>query len=155
MLNNIEKALLSGNIREVNILLGHCYFLKGKVIHGRQLGRTLGFPTANLMLTENSTPLPAHGVYAVRVEHHQTFYNGMVNIGIRPTFNLPELTIEVNLFDFSSDIYGHHLTLFFIDHVRDEMKFPDLESLKLQLSNDRLFILNLLNNWNQTNTCPK
>lgn len=139
-----RKALAEGNIREANAILGDYYSLNGKVIEGRRVGRKLGFPTANLKLNELSPLFLANGVYAAKIKHQTSLYNGMVNIGIRPTFEQHELTIEVNLFDFSENIYGHDLTLFFVERIRDEMKFPDLESLKRQISNDKSRIEELL-----------
>jgi riboflavin kinase/FMN adenylyltransferase len=151
----VRKALAEGNIREANAILGDYYSLQGTVIEGSQLGRTLGFPTANLKLKEISPLFLANGVYAVRIQHHKRLYNGMVNIGIRPTFEQHELTIEVNLFDFSDDLYGYDLTLFFVDRIRDEMKFPNLEALKTQISLDKQRIQELLTGRNQANSDSK
>jgi riboflavin kinase/FMN adenylyltransferase len=151
----VRKALAEGNIREANAILGDYYSLQGTVIEGSQLGRTLGFPTANLKLKEISPLFLANGVYAVRIQHHKRLYNGMVNIGIRPTFEQHELTIEVNLFDFSDDLYGYDLTLFFVDRIRDEMKFPNLEALKTQISLDKQRIQELLTGRNQANPDSK
>lgn len=139
-----RKALANGNIREANAILGNYYTLNGIVIEGRRLGRTLGFPTANIKVNDNSPLFLMNGVYAVIVTHQNKEYKGMVNIGIRPTFEQHELSIEVNLFDFSDDIYGHELTLSFIDRIRDEIKFPDIEALKQQLKLDKKQILELL-----------
>lgn len=146
-----RKALAEGNIRQATSLLGDYFTLQGTVVKGRQLGRTLGFPTANLKLNEISPLFLANGVYAVRIKHNTSLYDGMVNIGIRPTFEQHELTIEVNLFDFSDDIYGHDLTLYFVDRVRDEMKFSDLEALKNQITLDKQRISELLSGRNQPN----
>jgi riboflavin kinase / FMN adenylyltransferase len=150
-----RKALAEGNIREANQLLGDFYSIQGTVTEGRRLGRTLGFPTANLKLNEFSPLFLANGVYAVKIKHLTDFYNGMVNIGIRPTFEQHELTIEVNLFDFSDDLYGHDLTLFFVDRIRDEMKFPSLDALKHQISLDKEQIKNLLSDRNQADANPQ
>ena len=150
-----RKALAEGNIRQATSLLGDYFTLQGTVVKGRQLGRTLGFPTANLKLNEISPLFLANGVYAVRIKHNTSFYDGMVNIGIRPTFEQHELTIEVNLFDFSDDIYGHDLTLYFVDRVRDEMKFPDLDALKNQITLDKQRISELLSGRNQPNPDPR
>jgi riboflavin kinase/FMN adenylyltransferase len=151
----VRKALAEGNIREANALLGDYYSLQGTVIEGRQMGKILGFPTANLKLNEFSPLFLANGVYAVRIKHHTGLYNGMVNIGIRPTFEQHELTIEVNLFDFSDDLNGHDLTLFFVDRIRDEMKFSNLEALKHQISLDKKRIQELLTGRNQTDSYTK
>lgn len=150
-----RKALAEGNIREANAILGDFYSLQGKVIEGRRLGRILGFPTANLKLNEISPLFLANGVYAVRIKHKNTIYNGMVNIGIRPTFEQHELVIEVNLFDFSDDLYGQDLILFFVDRIRDEMKFPDIEALKHQISLDKARIEELLTGRNHADSNSK
>jgi riboflavin kinase/FMN adenylyltransferase len=139
-----RKALAEGNILEANAILGDYYSLQGTVIKGSQLGKTLGFPTSNLKLKEISPLFLANGVYAVRIQHHTGLYNGMVNIGIRPTFEQHELTIEVNLFDFSDDLYGQDLILFFVARIRDEKKFPNPEALKTQISIDKQRIQELL-----------
>jgi riboflavin kinase/FMN adenylyltransferase len=144
-----RKALTEGKIQEANAILGESYSLKGTVVKGRQLGRILGFPTANLKVNKIPLLIIPNGVYAVRVKYQTTMYNGMVNIGIRPTIEQNELTIEANLFDFSGDLYGHELTLFFIERIRDEMKFPDLEALKQQIILDKTRILELLTGRNQ------
>jgi len=119
------------------------------------MGRILGFPTANLKLNELSPLFLANGVYAAKIKYRTTLYNGMVNIGIRPTFEQHELTIEVNLFDFSDDLYGQDLTLFFVDRIRDEMKFPNLEALKHQISLDKKRIQELLTGRNQPDPYTK
>ncbi len=150
-----RKALAEGNIRAANELLGDYYSLQGTVIEGRQMGRILGFPTANLKLNEFSPLFLANGVYAVKIKHRSALYNGMVNIGIRPTFEQHELTVEVNLFDFSDDLYGHDLVLFFVDRIRDEMKFPNLEALKHQISQDKKRIQDLLTGRNQADSNSK
>ena len=139
-----RKALGEGNIQAANAILGDYYSLQGTVIEGRQVGRILGFPTANLKLNEFSPLFLANGVYAVKIKYRSAMYNGMVNIGIRPTFEQHELTVEVNLFDFSDNLYGHDLILFFVDRIRDEMKFPNLEALKHQISQDKKQIQELL-----------
>lgn len=150
-----RKALAEGNIREANTILGDYYSLQGTVIEGRQLGRILGFPTANLKLNENSPLFLANGVYAARIQYHTGLYNGMVNIGIRPTFEQHELTVEVNLFDFSDDLYGQDLILFFVDRIRDEKKFPTAEALITQISIDKQQIQELLTGRNQADSNSK
>jgi len=141
-----KNALAVGNVLEANAILGDVFSLAGKVVAGRQVGRTLGFPTANLKLNDGSPFYLANGVYAVKIRYKSLFYNGMVNIGMRPTFNQNEITIEVNIFDFSDDLYGQDLILYFFDRLRDEMKFPNLEALKLQIILDKQRILELLTN---------
>ena len=147
-----RKALADGNIQKANAVLGDFYSIEGTVVEGRRVGRTLGFPTANLKQNEKTPLFLANGVYAVKIQHQSELYNGMANIGLRPTFEQHELTIEVNLFDFSDDLYGHSLTLFFIDRIRDEMKFPDINALKTQISLDKERIRELLARGNQANS---
>ncbi|GAB2453791.1 riboflavin biosynthesis protein [Hymenobacter qilianensis] len=134
----IRRALLSGDIATANRHLGYPYSLTGKVVRGQQLGRTIGFPTANLELEEASKLVPAHGVYAVLATTADgDVQQGMLNIGVRPTVggNLAQ-TIEVHLLDFSDDIYEQPLTIQLIARLRDEQKFANLDELKAQLAKD-------------------
>ena len=139
-----RTALANGRIKEATAILGNYYTLRGTVVEGRKLGRTLGFPTANIKTSEKSPLFLMNGVYAVLVRHKEKEYKGMLNIGIRPTFEQHELSIEVNLFDFSDNLYGEELTLLFVDRIRDEAKFPNVEALKHQLELDKQKILDLL-----------
>ena len=118
--------------------------LTGIVVKGNQLGRTIAFPTANLIPGENEFSLLKKGVYAVRVKVQKNFFDGMANIGIRPTLEHHDLTIEAHLFDFSDDIYGETITIFFYDFIRDEQKFSGLDELKAQLANDEMVIRKIL-----------
>lgn len=118
--------------------------LTGIVVKGNQLGRKIGFPTANLIPGKNELLLLKKGVYAVRVKVKQTIFDGMANIGIRPTLDQHDLTIEAHLFDFSDDIYGETITIYFYDLIRVERKFSGLEELKAQLVNDERTIRNIL-----------
>ena len=134
----IRKILASGDIERANLLLGHPYEVTGKVIKGKQLGRTLGFPTANLD-TGIYKILPL-GVFAVKVRVGKEIYNGFCNIGFRPTVNsidgkLP--LVEVHIFDFDEDIYGRKITIWFAEKLRDETKFTSLPALVAQLKQDR------------------
>jgi len=147
--------LAAGNLQEANLILKQPYSIRGIVIMGRRLGRTLGFPTANLELKEDSPLFLANGVYAAKIAMNETFYDGMVNIGIRPTFDQHVLSIEVNIFNFSADVYGKCLQVFFIDRLRDEQKFPGLEELKQQLSLDRKKAEERLTSWNKLNSNSK
>ena len=123
---------------------GSPYVLKGKVVTGNRIGRTLGIPTANLELDRDCPLLLAYGVYAVLVEWDQQIFKGMANIGIRPTMSDHRLTVEVNIFDFSKDIYGNSLKLYFIDRIRDEMKFPDLGEMTKKIAEDRSRAIEIL-----------
>jgi riboflavin kinase/FMN adenylyltransferase len=108
------------------------------VVHGNQIGRMLGFPTANIKPDHPDKLVPAYGVYAVLVEWNGKLFKGMSNIGIRPTLNLHKLTIEVNIFDFDEVIYDENITIFFLEHIREEKKFRDLDLLRRRLIIDKL-----------------
>jgi riboflavin kinase / FMN adenylyltransferase len=140
----ILDALSKGDVRKANELLGSPYSIHGLVVHGNHLGRTLGYPTANLSLPENRPFLLANGVYAVKVEVNETIYKGMANAGIRPTISGTKLTIEVHLFDFSGDLYGMTLVVAFSDRIRDERKFDTLDLLVDQIHQDKKAALALL-----------
>ena len=144
----IRTQLLEGNISTANELLGYDYFFSGNVITGKQLGRTIGFPTANLAINIESKLIPGNGVYAVtvQIENDKTIFNGMMNIGVRPTFEKTERTIEVNIFDFDSPIYDKQLTVHIKARLRDEIKFDGIDSLKNQLNRDREMAILYLTN---------
>ena len=135
----IRKALKSGNITEANQLLGYSYFFTGTVIKGNQLGRTLGYPTANLKLADSSKLIPGHGVYAVTctLAGDGKVFSGMMNIGVRPTVDGTTSVIEVNIFDFDKEIYGEQLTVMVHFKLRDERKFASLDALSAQLAEDK------------------
>lgn len=136
--SRIRQLLREGKIEAAGELLGRPYALSGQVVLGDQLGRTLGFPTANLDIT--GLELPPSGVYAVRVRRlsRETDHPAVLNLGVRPT--LPraegELRFEVHLLDFSAELYGEELEVTFVDRLRDERRFPDLETLKSQIAAD-------------------
>jgi riboflavin kinase / FMN adenylyltransferase len=144
----IRQALLAGETSAAADLLGYNYFFQGRVTEGKRLGRTLGFPTANLDIQNPEKLIPGNGVYAVQAhiesgldnqaENAGKFYDGMMNIGTRPTVddNL-QRSIEVNLFGFSGDLYGKDITVVVRDRIRGEQKFAGIEALKTQLANDR------------------
>lgn len=134
----IRVALERGDVLTANKYLGYNYFFSGTVTKGRQLGRTLGYPTANIELHDNYKLVPGDGVYAVRVYIHNKSYNGMMSIGFNPTVNGTKRTIEVNIFDFNTDIYGENITVFFYRKLRNEAKFSGLGELKEQLLQDKL-----------------
>lgn len=133
----IRNALHEGNIRQANSLLGYPYSITGKVVHGNRIGHRLGFPTANIEAEDKYKLIAANGVYAARVLYNGHLYDGMGNIGVRPTINRHSFAIEVNLFDFDAEIYGEILTVFFYDRLRDEVRFDNLEQLKNQLQKDK------------------
>lgn len=134
----IRKALLEeGDIRTANAYLGYAYSLTGEVVSGDQLGREMGYPTANISVPEWYKLVPADGVYAVTAQVWGNRYQGMLNIGNRPTVNGRHRRIEVNLFDFKWDIYGENMTVYFHAYLRDQVKFEDMAQLRQQLDQDR------------------
>jgi riboflavin kinase/FMN adenylyltransferase len=142
----IRKAILQGHIEEANRLLGYPFFFSGKVVHGKKLGRDLGYPTANLELAQSGKIIPANGIYAVTasIGNISTQYKGMMSIGIRPTIGGTARTIEVNLFDFDGDLYDLHLRVNVHAYLRPEEKFQDLPSLTAQIDRDKIDALNAL-----------
>lgn len=136
--SHIRDLLLKGDVETANRLLGHRYFLSGKVIKGRLLGKEIDFPTANLQVTDLAKLVPADGVYAVDVEVDGQLFKGMMNIGYRPTLNhSTEKSIEVHIHHFDRDIYGRVITVYFKKRMRDEIKFPNLQALIEQLKTDK------------------
>ena len=133
----IRNAILEGNIKIANNYLGYNYSISGVVVKGRELGRKIGYPTANIKISNQNKIIPKDGVYAVSVNIEGEFYSGMVNIGYNPTIGLAKRTIEVNIFNFQRDIYGRDISLIFFERLRDEIKFSDIESLKAQLIIDK------------------
>jgi riboflavin kinase/FMN adenylyltransferase len=140
----IRQALLDGDAETANAFLGHPYSITGKVVGGKKLGRTIGYPTANILVEDRYKLIPKDGVYAVRVEHAGKIYGGMLNIGNNPTVEGKGRSIEVNIFDFNQDIYGDDATIFFIKRLRDEVKFNGLDELKAALAKDRTDSLKIL-----------
>lgn len=135
----IREALLTGDIAKAEEFLGYPYFFSGKVVEGNKLGRTIGYPTANLEINDPEKLIPANAVYAVLVKHpnHDGLLKGMMNIGTRPTVNGTRRMIEVNLFDVDEDLYGLTLTVTLKKKLRDEVKFDGLNELKNQLAKDK------------------
>ncbi len=142
----VRNALLAGDIKTANTFLGYPYQLKGTVVEGRKLGRTLNFPTANLDITYKHKLVPAIGVYAVQVLVDGTLYGGMMNIGVRPTIDKMSTQVvpEVHLFDFSGNLYNKEITVQFIGRIRDEVRFSGIEALQQQLFNDRIRAVEIL-----------
>ncbi len=135
----IRNALLEGNIKMANQYLGYAYGLEGKVTHGDKIGRTIGFPTANIVIEESYKLIPAHGIYAVEALLKDEQLKGMLYIGNRPTLDgTPQLRIEVNLFDFDRDIYDQQLQVRLIAKIREDEKLNSLEELKQALKQDEL-----------------
>jgi riboflavin kinase / FMN adenylyltransferase len=141
----IRDAILEGNIEKANDYLGDRFELSGTVVKGNQLGRTIGYPTANIVLNSDLKLIPGNGVYAVRVLVRGTWFDGMMNIGMRPTVSSNGgRTIEVNIFDFDETIYDETVTVQFLSKWRDEQKFNGLDELKNQLKIDEETIRTVL-----------
>jgi riboflavin kinase/FMN adenylyltransferase len=142
----IREALLTGDIEKANDYLGAPFELIGNVVKGKQLGRTIGFPTANLKLANELKIIPQNGVYAVKVFYQENCFEGMMNIGIRPTIESEnDTTIEVHIFDFDQTIYGESLRVELYKKTRDEQKFNGIEALKNQLKLDEISIRTFFN----------
>lgn len=131
----IRELLQKDELALVKKLLGKPYSVAGRVAHGNKLGRTIGFPTANIML--NRLVVPIHGVYAVKVETKTGTYQGIANIGNRPTINGTKPLLEVHIFDFNRAIYGEAIEVSFIKKIRNEVKFANFEALKQQIQRDK------------------
>ncbi|GIK69731.1 MAG: bifunctional riboflavin kinase/FAD synthetase [Bacteroidetes bacterium] len=132
----IREALNKGEVKVASAFLGRPYELSGVVVEGNKLGRTMGFPTANIFVNDKHKMIPADGVYAVRVLLENEQYKGMLNIGFGPTVQFSEKKIEVHLFNFSGDIYNKKVKVEFIEKLRDEKNFGSVEKLKEQLIKD-------------------
>lgn len=139
----IRQALTANHIETANRFLGYAYFFEGTVIEGNKLGRTIGYPTANLHIASEDKLIPGNGVYAVTVVSRQSPvvnvppHKGMMNIGVRPTVDGRKRVVEVNLFDFDEEIYGRTLLVQVQHYLRGEVKFDGLEELKQQLGKDK------------------
>ena len=143
----IRNALAVGNIKSANRLLGYTYSITAEVEVGNKIGRTMGFPTANLELPREYMLINCGGVFACLVDYEGKTYKAMANIGHRPTIGdrtKDQPIIEVNLFDFDGDLYGKQIHVSFIDRIRDEEKFDSLDELKAQLEQDKKAVMNLL-----------
>jgi riboflavin kinase/FMN adenylyltransferase len=132
----VRNALLEGNIKEANEMLGYSYSVSGKVVHGKKIGRTIGYPTANIG-TESIKLLPKKGAYIVEVYVKEQFYKGMLSIGTNPTVNGEALTVEVYILDFNENIYDENITVQFRDFLHDEIKFEGLDKLIERLDEDK------------------
>ena len=139
--SRIRKSILKGDVKEASIMLSRPYLIKGKVIHGKKLGRTIGFPTANLEF-DSKYVIPKKGVYYTNVEYKKKIYKGITSVGNNPTVNGQELTIETFILDFKEEIYGEEIKVFFIEIIRDEIKFNSLEELITAIKKDEKFAIN-------------
>ena len=134
----IRKELLEGNIEDSNKMLTRPYFLEGKVVSGKQIGRTIGFPTANLEYSKFAL-LPKEGVYYTNIMWNDKIFKGITSVGNNPTVNGKNITVETFILEFNKDIYGDTIKVFFLKKIRDNKKFNSLEELKTQLSKDKSF----------------
>jgi len=135
----IRNALLQGNVHEAAEMLERAYSFKATVVHGNKIGRTIGYPTANLQPVYPDILIPGIGIYAVMVEWQNNLYKGMMSIGYRPTVTEEKvITCEVNILDFNEDLYGQTLTVYFVQYLRGEEKFTSLEALKKQIALDEV-----------------
>jgi riboflavin kinase / FMN adenylyltransferase len=150
--SKIREAIAAGDMKTASKFLGYHFSITGRVVKGNQLGRTIGFPTANIEPDESDKIIPAYGVYAVLIKWKDKTLKGMSNIGVRPTLKVHNLTIEAHIFDFSQEIYGEEITIVFIEHTRDEKKFRDLELLRRRLIIDRIKVKNILDEKIPTDT---
>jgi len=143
----IRNCITEKNIQQANNLLGYAYSFEGFVVRGNQLGRTIGFPTANLHINDEEKLIPSNGVYAVKIKgecSNGQLLNGMMNIGVRPTVDGHKKVIEVNIFDFDQDIYDQTIVVQVFEFIRGEQKFDGLESLKQQLAQDKMHTASIL-----------
>ena len=136
---------MKGQIRKANELLGYPYLLTGKIVHGKKIGGSLGFPTANIYPRLKSKLVPGNGIYAVKAEFQDSLYDGMLYIGKKPTLGENETrSIEINIFDFNQTIYGDTLKIHFVDFIRKDEKFNSMEELRDQLKKDKLAAVSIL-----------
>lgn len=144
----IREALLHSDLETANKYLGYDYFFEGEIVEGNKLGKSLGYPTANLELTDENKLVPGNGIYVVEAEishppsgmqfSKSEIFKGMMSIGIRPTIGDSKRTIEVNIFDFDRDIYGQRMRVYVKKYLREEKKFPGLDELKNEISKDKV-----------------
>ena len=133
----IRNAISDGNIDVCNNYLGYNFNINGIVVKGKSIGKSIGFPTANINIAEEYKIIPKNGVYLVRCFFEKNKFYGMMNIGFNPTFGSNEKTIEVNIFDFNRDLYDKNIRIEFLKFIRDEIKFDNAEELQNQLIDDR------------------
>lgn len=140
----IRTALLSGDIGLANTCLGYPFFITGKVVRGDQIGRQIGYPTANIVVEEKYKLIPSDGIFAVTVIIANKKYKGMAYIGSRPTVNGLTRNIEVNIFDFNEEIYNQTIRMEFHHYIRGDVKFASLDELKVQLAQDKVDVLRVM-----------
>ena len=133
-----------GDIQKATTYLGRPYLLNGVVVHGKKRGKEIGFPTANIRPEHENKVIPKSGIYVVKVRVDEQWYGGMLSIGVNPTFENQHQTIEVNIFEFNDQIYGKNIQVRFIERIRDEIKFDNLDDLKAQMNLDKEISLKVL-----------
>lgn len=131
----IRSLIDKGNVDEAKIMLGRNYAIGGEVVRGNMIGRTIGFPTSNILIDETMVT-PSNGVYITKCNYNMVQYPGITNVGIKPTIGDNKRVIETHIFDFNKDIYGRMIKVEFVKKIRDEMKFPSVEALAEQIQND-------------------
>ena len=142
----IRNSIEEGNIQLSNSYLGYEFSFFGKVVKGNSIGKTLGFPTANIKIGTDLKLIPKNGVYLISTIINQKIIFGMMNIGIKPTTNENTKSIEVNLFDFNQDLYDTNITIYIKQFLREEIKFDSLNELKLQIEKDKITCNSIINN---------
>lgn len=143
--SRIRRVLGEGDMRKAAELLTYRYTISGKIVEGFKIGRTIGFPTANIEVWETFKVIPAFGVYAVHAYLNKIKYSGMLYIGKRPTLeNSDQISLEVNIFDFDQDVYDQSITVEFVDFVRPDEKFANLDQLKTQITQDKIDVQHIL-----------
>lgn len=143
----VRTAIANADFRQVTQMLGTAFVMRGKVVHGEKKGRTIGYPTANVLLHRKKSPLK--GVFAVKVRSAYGQHNGVANVGMRPTLDGHTMQLETHIFDFEQSLYGQQLEVEFIEKIRDEIKFPDFQALKEQIVQDAQQARVLLANTNK------
>ena len=141
----IRNSINEGDLKTTKIYLGRFFSLTGKVVKGDGLGKQIDYPTANISIKEDYKIIPKDGVYYIKTTIDNNLYNGMMNIGHRPTIGTKEKSIEVNLFNFNTDIYDRVISIDVVEKIRDEKKFASIEGLKTQLAKDQEHCLKLIN----------
>jgi len=142
----IRNLILDGDIQRANQFLGYNFFLSGRVIGGNKKGREIGFPTANISVDDSYKIIPRDGVYAVFANVNGNRYEGMMNIGCRPTLDedCNQPILEVNLFDYTGNLYDKEVKLSFIQRIREEQKFENMEELASQIAQDKILVKDIL-----------
>tara|TARA_Y100000589_G_scaffold156122_1_gene148674 strand:+ start:13723 stop:14655 length:933 start_codon:yes stop_codon:yes gene_type:complete len=143
----IRNAIIGGDIELANNYLGYNFHITGLVVRGNGLGHKIGFPTANIEISDSKKIIPQNGVYSVFINHNTNRFKGMLNIGYKPTVSNEIFTIEVNIFDFKQQIYNEPITVEFVKKIRDEIKFKNIQELQQQLEQDKISTINILSRY--------